>query len=541
MKSYSSKYDLLKGLRKRSDITVPTIDDLYAIKKYKRKWGMLVSVYQEIDVDADGSEAGVYELVYDLHSDDIGDNDNWRKLTTPHDMDDPAYHRPSSEADYGKPVRANPDTGAIEFFDPDYAIEEDVKKYSGFENRTDSVIAMSGNMFQITTPVSYNIWINGAGKQTITETLSIEITEDQALTYVYLDMDGETVRINKSTSAWNIADGTAIPLAIVFKDGAIYAVTDERHGYNRNLDWHSWAHLTIGAMYKSGLTGLFLDESFSVAQGVIYDEDIRFNTGGTKTTTSLWYRNATSGMRLVRGSTRPYSYVGSNIQWDNGSGTLQEVGNNNYYASWVYASNDPFEPIYTVIGQGNHVNLNAARGEGQPIINLSTAEWKLLYKVIYRNTPTPTFIEAVDYRTVQTGVPTTASTPNSHAALIERDAIDSHPISAITGLETALEDLHPRLHPMTSELDHEAAAEADYGKFVRANRTTGEIELHPINHVYPVNHMSEVIVNHGLDKYPSVQVFDSNNKKVITEVEHIDLNNTKITWLEPHSGTVIFN
>ena len=115
MKSYSSKYDLLKGLRKRSDITVPTIDDLYAIKKYKRKWGMLVSVYQEIDVDADGSEAGVYELVYDLYSDDIGDNDNWRKLTTPHDMDDPAYHRPAEEADYGKLVGSNAETGAIEF------------------------------------------------------------------------------------------------------------------------------------------------------------------------------------------------------------------------------------------------------------------------------------------------------------------------------------------------------------------------------------------------------------------------------------------
>jgi hypothetical protein len=40
-------------------------------------------------------------------------------------------------------------------------------------------------------------------------------------------------------------------------------------------------------MYKSGLVGSFATNSFSISQGVIYDEDIGFDTLETKNTTSL--------------------------------------------------------------------------------------------------------------------------------------------------------------------------------------------------------------------------------------------------------------
>jgi hypothetical protein len=329
----------------------------------------------------------------------------------------------------------------------DYAIDEDVKKYAGFENRTDSTIAMDEADFTITTLSSYHVWINSIGKIEVSDPFSIGITADQDLTFVYFDYFEGALRINASTTPWDIKSGHRIPVAIVFKDGGTYALTDERHGYNRNLEWHNWAHNNIGAMYFNGLAGTFTDTTLSIAQGVIYDEDIRFNTEETKTTTSLWYRNATGGMRLVRGSTTPYSYDG-NLKWDNGSGTLQNVGANNYVCSWVYCSNDGVEPIYTVIGQANHANLNNARGEAQPIINLSTAEWKLLYRVIYRNTATPSYIETADFRNVQTGVAVSTTSPTSHTTLSNRDAIDSHPISAITDLT---DELGGKLEDITAE------------------------------------------------------------------------------------------
>jgi hypothetical protein len=66
-------------------------------------------------------------------------------------------------------------------------ITNDYKKYSGFENRTDSSIGMNSNNFEITTASSYNVYIKNIGKKTVSSTLSIEITEDQNITYVYLD------------------------------------------------------------------------------------------------------------------------------------------------------------------------------------------------------------------------------------------------------------------------------------------------------------------------------------------------------------------
>jgi hypothetical protein len=307
------------------------------------------------------------------------------------------------------------------------------KTYAGFINRTDTLIAIDGSgVFSLTPWIGFDgVYINGA-KKNLSVTQYITVTADQTITYIYLDSAGV---LQKSTTAWDITSGTNIPVAIVFKDGNTYAMTDERHGYERNKAWHNWAHMNIGAMYKSGLTGTFGNTTLSVTQGVIYDEDIKFDTGGTKTATSLWYRNATTGMRLVRGATACKSVSGGGVlQYDNGSGTLHDVSLNSYVTNWVYCSNDPTEPIYTVVGQNNSNTLTLARNASAPTINLSTAEWKLIYKVIYQHTAGTTsgvFVEATDYRAVQTGVPT-ASVITDHATLINRDASNSHPATAIS-------------------------------------------------------------------------------------------------------------
>jgi hypothetical protein len=90
-----------------------------------------------------------------------------------------------------------------------------------------------------------------------------------------------------------------------------------------------------------------------------------------------------------------------------------------------------------VVGQAEYSSLAAAQSGALPTIPMSTVEWKLLYRVTYRNVGgTATYIEAADYRTVSTG-PASTAVANSHAALIGRDAADSHPYTAISGLGTA--------------------------------------------------------------------------------------------------------
>ena len=306
------------------------------------------------------------------------------------------------------------------------------KKYAGFENRTDSTISVNSvsGVFTIEpTTSSYNIYINGYGKYNLTVAQNVTVTSDQSITYIYFN---SSAVLQSSTSMWDLASGESIPVAIVFKDGSYYATTDERHGYERNRAWHRWAHDNIGAMYKSGLTGTFTDTSLSVTQGVVCDEDIQADTGGTETHCSLWYRNATSGMRMVRDSLTPYYASAGVLQYDNGSGTLQPVTNNRYSTQWVYATHDDVNHIYVVVGQNNVVTIDEARNATLPTINLSTAEWKLIYRVIYRNVGgVTTYVESADFRRVQTGVPTSAITTD-HAALINRDALNSHPAEAIS-------------------------------------------------------------------------------------------------------------
>jgi hypothetical protein len=328
------------------------------------------------------------------------------------------------------------------YFDDIYTTISDVgvlfQPFHGFENRTDSTITSADNdgwKFTIVPVNSYNVWVNKT-KLTITESKTVAIPDDLTLYFITMDGNGD---LTASTTPWDIEDLENIPVAIFYRDGLEYAKTDERHGYKRNVTWHKWAHNNIGAMYKSGLTGTFLNDSFSIAQGVIADEDINFDTGGTQTTATHWYRASTlDKMRFTRGNSNIYPTVGGALAYDN-AGTLAALGNNQYGVYWVYASNDPEEPIYSVVSQAAYSNLNNARNAASPTIYLSTAEWKLIYRVIYRNTSPITYIEAADFRTVQTGTPTSATTTD-HQALINRDAANAHPAKSILVDEAPVPD-----------------------------------------------------------------------------------------------------
>ena len=299
---------------------------------------------------------------------------------------------------------------------------------SGFPNRTDTTLSIdgSGNFTIAPTGASFVVWNNGTSYTKTSEV--VQVTADNDETYIYYDAGVLT----KSTTVWDIADGAA-PVAIVFKTGSSYAPWDERHAHNRDRNWHEWAHRTIGARYQSGFAGVFDNTTFSVAAGTFYDEDIDHVISGTQTACRLWYRNAGAGsMTFESNVTTPYKAIASALQYDL-NGTITPVSNNQYSSQWVYASPDPNYPIYVVVGQSQSNTLVGARSQSAPALpGLATAEWKLLYQVIYRNAGgTPTYIEAIDYRQVSTG-PATNATVASHTALTDRDAADSHPATAIS-------------------------------------------------------------------------------------------------------------
>lgn len=337
------------------------------------------------------------------------------------------------------------------------------KPLSGFPNRTDSTIGMNGANFEIAPAVStFDFWSDGT-KFTKSGTDAVAISNDKTLHFVYYDTSGV---LQVSTSAWDLLAGTS-PVATVFKDGANYVITEERHGWRRSRDWHNWAHRTIGARYDSGLTGTFLDATFSVVQGVVADEDIFYDTGGAKTTCQLWYRDTgLAAMRVELGVATPYKAAVGVIQYDN-AGVLTNVSNNRFVNSYVYATNVPAYPIVVVVGQAEYVTLAGAQEEAFPSILLSTAEWKLLYRSTYKNVGgTPTHQADTDFRLVSTG-PAQSPSSNSHTGLIDRDAENAHPALAVapdvSGFGAILSAADDTVQKALDTLDSHGAEHKDGG------------------------------------------------------------------------------
>lgn len=325
---------------------------------------------------------------------------------------------------------------------------------TGFVNRTDGTLSIATRTVTAgTVSASYDIYTDGL-KITKSGGASCQTTfaDTTGIHYVYFDTGGT---LQNTTSAWDIK-GANVPTAIIFWNGATGHVWDERHSALRNQTWHEWAHDTIGMRWESGLDGTFGNTTLSIASGVTHDEDLD-HTVTTQTTCLIVYRAAGAATMTFDStpSTTPYRKNGANLQYDN-AGTLTDAGANQYVANWLYATNDMSTPIYCVLGQSVYTTLAQAQAAGQPTIPISTAEWKLLYRVIYRNTGTTTYIESADYRNVS-GVPTT-NQPSSTviAANVYTDTTGFGVLlsSADTTVQAALDTLDNHTHTSATPTAH---------------------------------------------------------------------------------------
>lgn len=61
------------------------------------------------------------------------------------------------------------------------------------------------------------------------------------------------------------------------------------------------------------------------------------------------------------------------------------------------------------------------------------------------------------------------------------------------------------------------------------------------NFTYNFNSQSSFTVNHNLDKYPSVTIFDSSGDEVEGQVDHLNVNSLKIDFSAPFSGVITLN
>lgn len=258
------------------------------------------------------------------------------------------------------------------------------------------------NTTHILSVSSITYWYKGT-KFISTTPISCDIDDYIILTtntayYIYFDNASGTLKC--AETYFDIKE--TVSLVSVFWNGSAGAVQYELHNHIRNIDWHIWAHSTIGTRYDSGL-GLTApttstDSTLTIETGIIRDEDQKY-TIGQITTMRGWYL-ASAVKSTFADYALPYlGTAGAPVYLRTTDYTLQTFANSDFACYWVYASLDKDRPCYiTPTHAASAFNTIAlARSNAAPVTVGMNNEMKLLYKFIYSGDGQ--FQEMVDYRT----------------------------------------------------------------------------------------------------------------------------------------------
>jgi len=151
-----------------------------------------------------------------------------------------------------------------------------------------------------------------------------------------------------------------------------------------------------GAQYVSGFTGLTIGtgvagnstNTFSLLGGVIRDEELYHTISNPQTMCRLGYKDGSNNwMKYDAADTTYAKIVGEPVYDNNGTLTaIPQTGGGRYGVIWEYATNRKVVKIVHIVGQGFYNTVALAQAAPQPTLyGHSTAEWKLLNRIIIRN------------------------------------------------------------------------------------------------------------------------------------------------------------
>ena len=309
--------------------------------------------------------------------------------------------------------------------------------YWGFPNKTDSVYSFSYPTFTI-SPVSgsFTFYRNGV-KYTKTTAQTADITDTEGVWFIYFNSSGVLVA---SQTPWSIE--SIVSVAVLYWDAAnnsALILADERHGPVMDQVTHMYLHETIGTRFESGLlvsgttTGNgdnAIDAEIGVTNGVIHDEDNEVQIVHAASPSPpyqqiltlpaqipVFYRSGTAAWRMKAANNYPVlegAYFTpsrtrcSYNQFTGGSWTQTELANLDFFAVWIFATNDINHPIIAILGQRTDGTLtNAQNNNTYNSLSLGTMpiqEFKVIARIIfqtgngYSNVPKARMREIVDYR-----------------------------------------------------------------------------------------------------------------------------------------------
>lgn len=319
------------------------------------------------------------------------------------------------------------------------------KPYHGVETYADLAFSNANKALTLSA-ITY--WYKGARYSTAsTVTCDLDLVADRdnsanslaTNTLYFFYFKDATGKLYWSDTPWDFKENVFV--ATVFWNGSAGACQLECHGHQRDLDWHMWAHDTIGTRYESGaeltLPTTSTDGSLQIETGTFHDEDIDFETGQCVNMRG-WHKTASDTYTFTDFSL-PYVGTAGQPQWlDTDDFTLKNVGASDYVRMWVYASLDITRPIYVIpTHRATAYNtISDARNETAPVTigtNVNS-EYKLIYCFIYKGDGQ--LQETIDYRT-------TSPVPGGGTPSISASQVSFAPTGDIssTNVQSAINEL----------------------------------------------------------------------------------------------------
>ena len=350
----------------------------------------------------------------------------------------------------------------------------------GIVDRTASTVSFNeGTRVLTVTPVSGSWTYYHTGTLiTVSTTKTITVSVTDGAKFIYIDA-------NATLQEHTIPDfATNVYIAYVYWNNTAaraVIVGDERHGSKRDTTWHSNQHLNVGTVWRSGgdLTyTLNNDAAVQFAVGtptVIADEDLLHTITHSASPTNNFEQILTGAASLeviylsgtvyttTTTNTTPWLQAGNVAQYNlinTGSGSLSAATEGKYITYWLVATNDLRAgrgAVKLVLGRQLNDTVDQAYAESFTEYGLSFAEQVFMYQIVVQYSSAYTNnaarIRLAGVRKILAKLATTsvaASPATSHSVLTGRSDADSHPISAVTNLQTTLDGKQAALVSGTS-------------------------------------------------------------------------------------------
>lgn len=304
----------------------------------------------------------------------------------------------------------------------------------------------------IPTGSSFRVWIKGV-QYTFTGTQTIQHAATGGGWYLYCNASGQLV---SSQTPWSILDHA--PIAFVYYDATTpdYKLLDERHHYNSDKEWHQSQHWALGTYVKKATDfilgnytlnlGTDAATTWSLSSGTVVDEDINITLTTTADGVSYenWYKiNTGTWKRNTQAFPFLYSTIVQYNRWNGSSWVLTDVTNNYYVNYYIFGINsyDTTKGIVVIPGQSIYSSLSGAESENVGSLDLTdmfSQEFVPIYKITIMaktsnsNTGKCQLAAVSRLTNSRSSLALAGAAPTNHSSLSGREALDQHPVSAIT-------------------------------------------------------------------------------------------------------------